>query len=74
MFDGREVRVGGGGELVVDLVAQGGPVVQVAPEPLGDVKVEILMDAPGEGSCASETKVIPARLIFLLLTQVIAFL
>ena len=49
------------------LVAEGGPVVHVAPEPLGDVQVELLVDAPGEGSRAPETKVIPPRLIFLLL-------
>ena len=67
MFDRNEVCIGGGGELMVDLVAEGGPVVHVAPEPLGDVQVEFLVDAPGEGRCAPETKVIPPCLIFLLL-------
>ena len=67
MFDRNEVSIGGGGELMVDLVAEGGPVVHVAPEPLGDVQVEFLMDAPGEGCRAPETKIIPPCLIFLLL-------
>ena len=67
MFNRHEVRIGLHGELMVDLVAEGGPVVHVAPEPLGDVQVELLVDAPGEGSCAPETKVIPPCLIFLLL-------
>ena len=53
MLNGQEVRVGAGGELVVDLVAEGGPVVHVAPEPLGYVQVELLVDAPGEGGRAA---------------------
>ena len=68
MLDGNEVRVRAGGELVIDLVTECGPVVHVVPEPLGDVQVELLVDAPGEGGRLAESKVIPACLIFLLLT------
>ena len=52
---------------MVDLVAEGGPVVYVAPEPLGDVQIELLMDSPREGGRDTQTKVIPSRLILLLL-------
>ena len=52
---------------MVDLVAEGGPVVHVAPEPLRDVQIKLLMDPPGEGGRAAQTKVIPSRLILLLL-------
>ena len=52
---------------MVDFVTEGGSVVHVAPEPLRDVKIELLMDPPREGGRASQTKVIPSRLILLLL-------
>ena len=67
MLDCHEVWVWAGGELVVDLVAEGGPVVHVAPESLRDVEIKLLMDPPGEGGSAAQTKVIPPRLILLLL-------
>ena len=67
MLDSHEVRVRAGRELVVNLVAEGGPVVYVAPEPLGDVQIELLMDSPREGGRDTQTKVIPSRLILLLL-------
>ena len=52
---------------MVDFVTEGGPVVHVAPESFRDVKIELLVDPPGEGGCAAQTKVIPSRLILLLL-------
>ena len=48
---------------------KGGPVIQEAPEPLGDVDVEVLVDAPGVGSGAAQPEVIPSSLVFLLLEQ-----
>ena len=67
MLNGHELSVRAGSKLVVDLVAEGGPVVYVAPEPLGDVQIELLMDSPREGGRDTQTKVIPSRLILLLL-------
>ena len=66
MLDHPEVRVGGGAEGVVDLVAEGGAVAGEAAEPGRDVEGELRGEAPGEGRRISEADVVAAGLVHLL--------
>ena len=71
MFDNLELRVGAGSELVVDLVTQGGSVVDEAPELFRNVHVDIRMNAPGVGGRVAQTKVVSPLLILFLLRHVL---
>ena len=63
MLDHPEVRVGGGAEGVVDLVAEGGAVAGEAAEPGRDVEGELRGEAPGEGRRVAEADVVAAGLV-----------